>query len=209
MRQSISYSLGLLVVWITVASGQTVTLHKQIEIDKQKEQTKELTSPPALVERNRLDREERKERDRIDPLKLNWLSAETGRYRFADGLLTIDPDDLRRFVATGKLINTLKYGPAVIETRVGTFLSTDGDPDDSVDTPASVVIRFRNRLMAGAKGYRLGAQVIKNGVKIVHWNGKLGCSVKSWKLVFVGERLKVDKIVYLDVGTKPCTPEDS
>ncbi len=148
------------------------------------------------------------EPEHADPLGLDWLSAQRGRFRFADGLITVNPDELQRFRVTGRVPNFLRFGPVVVEVRSGTFLSTSDDPDDSIDTPASVLVTFKGRRMAAAKGYRLGADVVKNGVEISHWNGEEGCSVKTWRLQFIGERMAIDAVTQRSQEDgEPCTAD--
>lgn len=118
-----------------------------------------------------------------------WLSEKYGRDAVADGFASVNADELRRFVPSGKLSDRLLFGSLEIITRAGIYLSGADGRETLLDQPASVQIRFKNRLLAAAKGYRLGADFAQFDVYIENWNGMSGCAVRRWTLMFVGERL--------------------
>ena len=62
-----------------------------------------------------------------------------------------------------------------------------------IASPASIVVRLRNRLIAAALGYRLGGDIIHNGVVIEAWDGRDRCQYTQWRLRFAGERLELDE----------------
>ena len=144
---------------------------------------------------------------RDDIFAADWLLARRGRYRFEDGLITVDPEYLRRFLITDATASFLIFGDAVVESRPGKFISSEQSPDDSLDIPASVLVTYKGRRMAGAKGYQLAAEVLENGVEIIHWNGKPGCSLKTWLLQFAGERMIIKDITHADLASgQECDP---
>ena len=142
-----------------------------------------------------------------DIFAADWLLARRGRYRFQEGLLTVDPEHLRRFLITDATASFLAAGSLVVEIRPGRFVSSDADPDDSLDIPASVLVTYKGRRLAGAKGYRLTAEVVDNGVEVSHDSGMPGCSQKTWLLQFSGERMIISKTSHSDPQSgRPCDP---
>lgn len=100
-------------------------------------------------------------------------------------LVFVDHEELRAFKPTGRLVGTKERGPLVVEVREASHHATDGAQ------PASIVVRYRNRLVAAASGYRLGSVLIGNGVVIESWAGTDDCAFSRWRLEFAGERMQV------------------
>lgn len=143
----------------------------------------------------------------------DWLIATNGRGEFVEPLLTLNEEDLVRFVATGETAHNFVLGPLVIEQRKGIYFSSDKFPDTSVDQPASVIIRDKDRILAGAKGLFFSIDVTGEFIKIEHWNGEIGCSLARWYLhfIFIDDKLtpqlEVIDSEYADlVSRKRCKP---
>ena len=100
------------------------------------------------------------------------------------GALLLDYEQLRDFAPRSTAQRT-RYGPLSIEIRKVTLNAATY----AVTEPGSVLVRYRNRLVAAATGYRLGAFPTSNGVTIEHWDGGGTCSYTRWQLKFAGERL--------------------
>ncbi|MCY4325942.1 MAG: hypothetical protein OXC81_08015 [Betaproteobacteria bacterium] len=185
-----------LLLMLVPAYGQQQEQQEEPQVSKQR--------PPMIV--NPADQPVFEEIDE-DIFTADWLLARRGRYRFEEGLITVDPEHLRRFLITDMAASFLRFGKVVVETRPGKFISSEQEPDDSLDIPASVLITYKGRRMAGAKGYRLGAEVVDNGVEITHWSGKDGCAIKTWLLQFAGERMIIKSIKHTDLQSKQeCEP---
>ena len=104
--------------------------------------------------------------------------------------ILLDYDDLRNFEPTGRLIETNEMGSLKIEVReIITSLNNVGEIN--ITEPASIMIRYRNRLVAAASGYRLGGELTNNGIIIEVWDGINKCQFSKVVLNFAGERLKV------------------
>ena len=141
-----------------------------------------------------------------DLAQSNWLGQQNGSAELNNGRLTTNADELRRFVATGRPIRELVHGAMRIIIREGIFEESDGGPGSLVE-PASVEVSFRNRRLVAAKGYRLGADLAANGLKIENWNGDDGCAIRRWTLTFVGERLQLSDEQWRRIDNQaPCVP---
>lgn len=144
----------------------------------------------------------------------DWLVATNGKEEFRKPLLTLNREDLQRFVTTGTRTSKLQIGLSLtVESHAGTYYSTEAFPDTSLDIPASVVIKFRDKVVAGAKGLQFRTTLSANRIMIEHWDLTIDCSLARWYLEFKLEpnRTDVDLQVvgseYVLLGTdEQCTP---
>ncbi len=105
-----------------------------------------------------------------------------------DGALMLDHEQLRAFRVARAPDQVTTYGALAIEIRKAVMHADTG----LVSTAGSVAVKYRNRLIAAATGYRLGAFPTNNGVVIEHWDGNATCVFTRWQLKFAGERLVLD-----------------
>ena len=98
--------------------------------------------------------------------------------------LVLTHEGLRGFPVAGEPDDTKRLGALVVEVR-----AASGGGGEA--RPATVVVRYRNRLVAAATGYRLGADLTHNGVLVEGWGGGDGCDYTSWRLRFAGERMEL------------------
>ncbi len=134
----------------------------------------------------------------------DWLTDEFWREEFRDGMLTLNAEDLKRFVATGTAGGSYRVGQLVVERFNSVSLSADEDAD--VDIPASVVVSIAGEVVVGAKGLDFDTSVEGNRITISHWNGEGGCSVSKWFIKHEVESVEYDGSRYEDlVSGKPCS----
>ena len=132
--------------------------------------------------------------------ELQWSQApETPRPTPAT--LLLEHEQLRDYEPTGRLVETLVHGPLSLEVREVIAATKDGKP--VIAEPASITVRYRNRLEAAATGYRLGGDFTYNGVLIESWNGSSACIFNRWRLEFAGERLRLTE--HLTLAQEGCT----
>lgn len=143
----------------------------------------------------------------------DWLVATSGNEEFNEPLLTLNEQDLERFVATGEFVQKFQVGPLEVSRFEGIYLSDDEFNDPSLDQPASVAIHQGEKILAGAKGKYFRVDLAEPYILIEHWNGEIGCSVARWYLEFsfvdevLTPHLEVVSSEYVDFLSKEkCTP---
>lgn len=135
----------------------------------------------------------------------DWLTEEFWRDEFRDGMLTLNAEDLKRFVATGTAGGSYRVGPLVVERFESVSLSGGGE-EAEVDIPASVVVSIAGEVVVGAKGLDFDTSVEGNRITISHWNGEGGCSVSKWFIKHEVDSIEYDGSRYEDlVSGKPCS----
>lgn len=112
--------------------------------------------------------------------------------------LIVQHERLRDFAQAGEPVLVKRYGPLRMAFH------EVGRAEGGSAVPASVLITYRNRLVAAARGYMIGGDFTHNGVLIESWDGGRACEYMRWRLEFSGERLDVTEARSLPVGD--CAP---
>ena len=142
-----------------------------------------LLAYPALGEDSEVD-EQNNEQQETEAPSFDWLVEQGWRDEFKEGLLTLNEEDLKRFVATGNPGGGYRIGTMNVERRTAfSFIVTEGE-EPVIDIPASVVIRISNKVVLGAKGLDFGVDIDEEMITISHWNGDLDCSVSKWYFAY-------------------------
>lgn len=99
--------------------------------------------------------------------------------------ILVDHEQLRNVDTSAAITATKQRGSMYVEIR-------DGQITDANEfIPASIVVKYRSRVIAAATGYRLGSALTENGIVIESWAGTDNCAFTRWRLEFRGERLEV------------------
>ena len=126
----------------------------------------------------------------------DWLVAAHGKQKFAEGFITLNTDDLERFLPTGNLIEAFVIGELSIENRAGTYYGNE------LDVPASMQISHADQVLVGGKGIAFDLVLLDDKLMVEHWDGTTGCSLSRWYLQFdLSPKVQVVESEYADVAS--------
>lgn len=138
----------------------------------------------------------------------DWLESKYWQPAMAEGLVTLNRDDLRRFVAAGLAKARIQLSPYEIVTTSGKYFAGPHEPD-ATDQPAAVYVIYAGEVLLGGKGVWFEAEFEEPDIlKITHWNARPGCSQGRYRLRLFRSELELIDTAYLEFGTdEPCSPK--
>lgn len=117
---------------------------------------------------------------------INWQHRATAVLELPDQII-VDHTQLRAFAPSAEPTATKLRGSMAVAIHAGAY----PDATTGENRPASITVRYRNRLVAAATGYRLGSAITDNGIVIESWSGSDDCAFIRWRLEFAGERMVI------------------
>ena len=138
---------------------------------------------------------------------LNWLETQYWKPAMAQGLVTLNKRDLKRFKESGAAKSRLLIQKYTIITTSGKYFDGIFKPTET-DQPASVYVIHQGEVVAGGKGLDFSVEFQDPDLlKITHWDGKPDCSLGRYWLRLFKPEIQLVGTEYLDYLTgEQCTP---